>query len=244
MSSQPLPRPIEAVPAVAAVPRPEAVLVDVVLLSADPHLFQALRDAVGERNPVWRARSAEEAANLLITGRCGVLVIDTATVSSRADTLIEQIVEQFPDVVVCVAGTRDDEPLLAPLISHGLVYRFMHKPTSARRAGMFLQAAIRRHVEQREGGQVRDPLRPLLGGPHRPAAGMRGRVDCCADAGADGAPVHRRCASRYRAARNGHWPARPGASPVIDRTRRSGPVTRPRGIAGRAAGVAGGTERA
>jgi protein TonB len=175
MSSQPLPRPIEAVPAVAAVPRPEAVLVDVVLLSADPHLFQALRDAVGERNPVWRARSAEEAANLLITGRCGVLVIDTATVSSRADTLIEQIVEQFPDVVVCVAGTRDDEPLLAPLISHGLVYRFMHKPTSARRAGMFLQAAIRRHVEQREGGQARDPLRPLLGGPHRPAAGMRGR---------------------------------------------------------------------
>jgi len=175
MSSQPLPRPIEAVPAVAAVPRPEAVLVDVVLLSADPHLFQALRDAVGERNPVWRARSAEEAANLLITGRCGVLVIDTATVSSRADTLIEQIVAQFPDVVVCVAGTRDDEPLLAPLLSHGLVYRFMHKPTSARRAGMFLQAAIRRHVEQREGGQARDPLRPLLGGPHRPAAGMRGR---------------------------------------------------------------------
>jgi protein TonB len=172
MSSQPLPRPIEAVPAAPAVPAPDAVLVDVVLLSADPYLFQALRDAVGERSPVWRARSAEEASNLLITGRCGVLVIDTAAVPARADTLIEQIVEQFPDVVVCVAGTRDDEPLLAPLISHGLVYRFMHKPTSARRAGMFLQAAMRRHLEHRQGGQARDPL---LGGPSRPAAGMRGR---------------------------------------------------------------------
>jgi DNA-binding NarL/FixJ family response regulator len=122
-------------PAVATVPiAAEAVLVDVVVLTADQELFQSTREAVGERNPVWRARTADEAADLLITGRCGVLVVDTAAVSQQADTLIEQIVEQFPDVVVCVAGTRDDEPLLAPLISNGLVYRFMHKPASARRA--------------------------------------------------------------------------------------------------------------
>ena len=172
MLHQPLPRRTEAVPAVPAIAAQDAVLVDVVVLSSDPELFQAARDAVGERNPVWRARSAEEAANLLITGRCGVLVIDMAAVSTRADALIEQIVEQFPDVVVCVAGTRGDEPLLAPLISHGLVYRFMHKPTSARRAGMFLQAAMRRHVERREGSQAADPLLPLLRGLRRPTAGM------------------------------------------------------------------------
>lgn len=160
-------------PAVATVPiAVEAVLVDVVVLTADQELFQSTREAVGERNPVWRARTAEEAADLLITGRCGVLVVDTAAVSQQADTLIEQIVEQFPDVVVCVAGTRDDEPLLAPLISNGLVYRFMHKPASARRAGMFLQAAIRRHVERRDGKDAGDPLLPILRGLQRPTAGM------------------------------------------------------------------------
>ena len=160
-------------PAVATVPTAtEAVLVDVVVLTADQELFQSTKEAVGERNPVWRARTAEEAADLLITGRCGVLVVDTAAVSQHADTLIEQIVEQFPDVVVCVAGTRDDEPLLAPLISNGLVYRFMHKPASARRAGMFLQAAIRRHVERRDGKDVGDPLLPILRGLQRPTAGM------------------------------------------------------------------------
>jgi protein TonB len=148
------------------------MLVDVVVLSADQELFQSAREAVGERNPVWRARSAEEAADLLITGRCGVLVIDMAAVSSRGDTLIEQILQQFPDVVVCVAGTRADEPMLAPLISSGLVYRFMHKPTSPRRAGMFLQAAIRRHAECRAGKAGSDPLLPLLRGLKRPTAGM------------------------------------------------------------------------
>ena len=160
-------------PAVEPVPAaPGAVLVDVVLLTADQELFQSTKVAVGERNPVWRARTAEEAADLLITGRCGVLVVDTAAVSQQADTLIEQIVEQFPDVVVCVAGTRDDEPLLAPLISNGLVYRFMHKPTSPRRAGMFLQAAIKRHVERRDGKDAGDPLSPILRGLRRPTAGM------------------------------------------------------------------------
>ena len=135
MPRKPLPAPNVADLAVHAVPVPGAMLVDVVVLTADQELFQSAREAVGERNPVWRARAADEAADLLINGRCGVLLIDMASVSTGADTLVEQIVEQFPDVVVCIAGTRADEPLLAPLISDGHVYRFMHKPTSARRAG-------------------------------------------------------------------------------------------------------------
>jgi TonB family protein len=172
MLRKPLPVPNRADLPVPAVPAAEAMLVDVVVLTGDQELFQSAREAVGERNPVWRARSADEAADLLITGRCGVLVVDMTAVSTRADTLIEQIVEQFPDVVVCVAGTRADEPLLAPLISNGLVYRFMHKPASARRAGMFLQAAIRRHAERREGRETSDPLLPLLRGLRQPTAGV------------------------------------------------------------------------
>jgi TonB family protein len=148
--------------AASRAPVGEAVLVDVVVLSADDAVFEAARAAVGDRNPVWRARSADEAADLLLTGRCGVLLLDLAAVSARADTLVHQILEQFPHVIVCVAGTRDDEPLLVPLITEGLVYRFMHKPCSARRAGMFLQAAIRRHVEVRAGSGGLDSLKPLL----------------------------------------------------------------------------------
>ena len=147
----------------------DGVLVDVVVLTADMTLFHSAKEAIGERNPVWRARSADEAADLLITGRCGVLLIDVASVSAQGETLIGQIVAQFPDVVVCVAGTREDEPALVPLITEGLVYRFMHKPTSARRAGMFLQAAIKRHLERREGRGGDDAL-ALLRSVTRPAA--------------------------------------------------------------------------
>jgi hypothetical protein len=136
------------------------VMVDVGVLSGDLPLYEAIRNAVGERNPVWRARSAEESVDLLLTGRCGVLLIDMAAVSTSPATLVEQIVDQFPDVVVVVAGRREDESVLAGLISDGLVYRFMHKPLSPKRAGMFLNAAMRSHVERRE-GRAGERLLPL-----------------------------------------------------------------------------------
>jgi hypothetical protein len=50
------PDPVEAGPAVAS-----GLLVDVVVLSNDMALFEATREAMDERNPVWRARSADEA---------------------------------------------------------------------------------------------------------------------------------------------------------------------------------------
>ena len=149
-----------ALPQPSPAPTPyEGVMVDVVVLSDDVALFQATRDAVGERNPVWRARTAAESVDLLLTGRCGVLMLDMGAVSTQPASLVAQIVDQFPDVVVVVAGRRDDEPLLAQLVSDGLVYRFMHKPLSPKRAGMFLQAAIRAHAERRG----RSPRLPGVG---------------------------------------------------------------------------------
>ena len=147
-------------PTAQAESRDSAVLVDVLVLSTDLLLFDAIRSAIGERNPVWRARSAEESVDLLLTGRCGVLLVDMAAVSGTPTTLISQIAEQFPDLVIVVAGRREDEALLAQLISSSCVYRFMHKPLTAKRAGMFLQAAVRRHAELR-GASSRAPLIPL-----------------------------------------------------------------------------------
>ena len=145
--------------------------VDVVVLTSDAQLLQATTEAIGERNRTWHATSTEAAADYLLAGHCGVLLIDTASVSAHVDRLIGQIVEQFPDVVVCVAGTRDDEPLLARLISDGLVARFIHKPASVRRAAMFLQVAIRRHRERRGEGACTGWM-PLLGALPAPARSL------------------------------------------------------------------------
>jgi protein TonB len=142
--------------------RPDAgMLVDVVVLSDENALYESIRHCIAERNPLWRARTAEQAVDMLLLGRSGVLIVDMASVSTQPASLIERIHGQFPDVVIVVAGVRDDEPALAGLVSDGLVYRYMHKPLSARRAGMFLGAAIRQYAERRERRDF-EPLRPLM----------------------------------------------------------------------------------
>jgi hypothetical protein len=143
-----------------------SVLVDVAVLTGDLGFYETVRGAVGERNPVWRARSAEETADLLLTGRCGVLLIDLAAVTTQYEALINRVLDQFPDLVIVAAGKREDEALLSGLISDGRVFRFLHLPPSAQRTSMFLDAAIREHVERR-GSSTQQRLRvamPQLGG--------------------------------------------------------------------------------
>jgi protein TonB len=142
-------------------PATPGLLVDVVVLTQDAPLFEAIRNAVGERCPAWRARSSEEAVEMLMLGRCGVLIVDMAAVSTQPASLIEQIHGQFPDVVVVVAGNRDDEYALAGLVGDGLIYRYMHKPLSEKRATMFLNASIRHYTALR-GARDFEPLRPLV----------------------------------------------------------------------------------
>jgi len=148
-----------------------APAVDVVALCTDVTLYHAIRDVAGERNSVWRARSPEESVDLLMAGRCGVLLIDMGAVSAQPASLVQQITDQFPDVVIVVAGRREDEALLAQLISDGRVYRFMHKPLSPKRSALFLNAAMRSHIERRGGC----PAPQLLPGIEEPRTGLDAR---------------------------------------------------------------------
>jgi protein TonB len=136
--------------------------VDVVLLSADEQIFETTRNAIGEEHPLWRAQTAEEAIDLLLSGRCGVLVIDLGTAGLEPVGLVRQVNRQFPDLVVVATGRQTDAPLLGSTITEGLVYRFMHKPLSPSRAGMFLDHAIHSHAERREQSGLVHALIPTV----------------------------------------------------------------------------------
>ena len=115
-------------PASAPVHRGSKKAIDVVLLSADEQIFETTRNAIGEEHRVWRAYTAEEAIDKLVSGRCGVLVIDLGTSALEQFGLVRQVTQQFPDLVVVATGRQTDDPLLGSKISEGLVYRFIHKP--------------------------------------------------------------------------------------------------------------------
>jgi DNA-binding NtrC family response regulator len=124
-------------------------IVELVVLTRDEPFLQTLREAVGAATRLWHVLSAEKVSDLLVAGQVGIVVLDVAAMHEGANRYVAQIKRQFPDLVVVVAGTRDAEVELAPLISAGTVYRYIHKPMSPGRARLFADAAVRKFGEQR-----------------------------------------------------------------------------------------------
>lgn len=121
--------------------------VDIVVLSNDEALLLTLRDAAGVEYAVWHAPGADIAVELLVGGRCGVLIVDLQALHSDAAALLERLQAQFPELVLLATGSRKEEGAIGTLISSGCVYRFLHKPVSPARANLFISTAARRHHE-------------------------------------------------------------------------------------------------
>ncbi len=126
---------------------PTGATVDVIVISTDAALIATLQQAAGADHVLWHAPSIDAAVELLVDGRCGVLIADMQAVHGQAAAALERLQTQFPELVMLAAGRRDEEGRVAGLVSKGSVYRFLHKPVSPARANLFLATATRRYHE-------------------------------------------------------------------------------------------------
>jgi DNA-binding NarL/FixJ family response regulator len=124
-------------------------VLDVVVLTPDPGVLATLREAAGPEHAIWHAPSADTAVDLLVGGRCSILVADLGTLRGDAAALLDRLHAQFPELILLATGRRDEEHTVSTLVSDGRIYRFLHKPVSPARAGTFLATASRRYHELR-----------------------------------------------------------------------------------------------
>lgn len=136
-------------------------IVELVVFTTDPMFMQTLREGVGTARRLWQVPSADKVGDLLLAGQVGILVLDVQSPSETASAFVARIKDQFPDLVVVVAGNREAEAALAKLISDGTVYRFIHKPMSPGRAKLFADAAVRKFKERRSHGRPSAAARVL-----------------------------------------------------------------------------------
>ncbi len=162
---------VEAADGAAPEPQARPGSANVVVLSADPALIDLLRESLAGTHRVWRADDATHAADLMVASGNAVLLIDSSLADHNTKDLVTQIHRQFPDLAIIVAGRRDDEHELAPLVSEGVIFRFLHKPASAERIRNFVDATQRRangtdltatmpprHKNQLFGGTTETPI--------------------------------------------------------------------------------------
>ncbi len=148
----------------ARVPTGESLVV----LTRDPALVEILQ-VLGSEHPVAAVSAESDLPGELLAKQTGVAILDAGAASSPIGQLTGRLKEQFPDLVLIVAGRLDDQTALAAQITQGTVYRFLHKPVSEQRVRLFVEAAWRRHEEELSGiadstaspGALPDERRPL-----------------------------------------------------------------------------------
>lgn len=124
----------------------------ILVLSRDPALLETVRKAAPRGVSVTAAPDLDQVADKLPLLKPGVLVADTASTSDVA-SLVAQLTQHFPELVVVVAGKREDSAGLMQLTATGRIFRFLLTPLTHGQTRLALEAAVAQHSDLRAADQ-------------------------------------------------------------------------------------------
>jgi tetratricopeptide (TPR) repeat protein len=135
----------------------------ILVLSRDGELVETVRKAAPRGTRVTHAPDLDHVAEKLPNLRPGVLVADTAS-APDIPSMVAQLTQHFPELVVVVAGKREDSASLMQLTATGRIFRFLLTPLSHGQTRLALEAAVAQHVE------LNAQAERLHGTSHQPGA--------------------------------------------------------------------------
>jgi len=116
------------------------------VLSRDPGLVETVRKAAPRGTPVTHSPDLDHIADKLPTLKPGVLLVDTASTADVA-AMVAQLTQHFPELVVVVAGKKEDSAALMQLTAAGRIFRFLLTPLSHGQTRLALEAATAQHID-------------------------------------------------------------------------------------------------
>jgi TonB family protein len=174
--------------------------VAIAAITQDRALIGLLRSTIDPSHDLILVNSEAELTPHLNSRRVSACLLDSMFIEGDLAVMAERLRETWPDLVLVVVGTAEEQSKVAAQITSGVVYRFLHRPVSAPRVRLFVEAALRRHeVEnvERTLEQVRPDFSrmeapkpkadtPFGGGTRRSAVPMLGFVGAVVIAAAGG----------------------------------------------------------
>jgi TonB family protein len=124
----------------------------ILVLSRDANLVETVKKAAPRGVPVAFAPDLDHVAEKLSNLKPGVLVADTASTADVA-SMVAQLTQHFPELVVVVAGKREDSSALMQLTAAGRIFRFLLTPLSHGQTRLALEAAVKQHLDLSAAGQ-------------------------------------------------------------------------------------------
>ena len=119
--------------------------VAIAAITQDRALIGLLRSTVDPSNDLILVTSEAELTPHLSSRRVSAALLDSMFIEGDLAAMAERLRATWPDLVLVVVGTAEEQSKVAAQITSGVVYRFLHRPVSAPRVRLFVDAALRRH---------------------------------------------------------------------------------------------------
>lgn len=129
----------------------EGTTAPILVLSRDAGMVESIRKAAPRGTPVAQAPDLDAIADKLPVLKPGVLVADTASTSDVA-SMVAQLTQHFPELVVVVAGKKEDSASLMQLTAAGRIFRFLITPLSHGQTRLAIEAAVAQSVDLKNTG--------------------------------------------------------------------------------------------
>lgn len=127
--------------------RSDTARTSVLVFTRDATLIDTVKKASPRDATVIHTADLEQVSDQLASVQPDVLVLDAAGTPDAA-TLATQVSRQFPDLVLIVAGRREESAGLMKLTASGQIYRFLLVPLALGQTRLTIEAALRRRVER------------------------------------------------------------------------------------------------
>jgi len=132
---------------------------ELLMLSRDAALIEVVRRAAPSLVQVVSAGDIDEVADKPGLNP-GVLVVDTA-ITSDVHSMLPQLQQHFPEIVIVVVGTRENVSALMRLTASGHIFRFLLVPLAHGQTRLALGAAVAHHLEVKA-ANVRTGAMPVM----------------------------------------------------------------------------------
>lgn len=114
-------------------------------ITQDRALIGLLRSTIDPTHDLILVTSEDELVPHLNSRRVSACLLDSMFIEGDLAVMAERLRQTWPDLVLVVVGTAEEQSRVASQITSGVVYRFLHRPVSAPRVRLFVEAALRRH---------------------------------------------------------------------------------------------------
>jgi TonB family protein len=114
-----------------------------VALTLDDALARSLEELAGGGVDVCVVADTESLSEELLQSNSSIALIDANGLTSPIEAIVDALAIQFPDLRLLVAGHSGEQNQLATRIANGRVFRFVHKPASAQRLKLMIDATSR-----------------------------------------------------------------------------------------------------